>query len=67
MTSAPSCADYRLPCQRRDGHARRKYIDLAQLNKAPFAVEAIARIDALFAVERDIVGLSLVERRKARH
>jgi transposase len=38
-------------------HARRKFFDLARLNKAPIAIEAAARIDGLFAVERDISGL----------
>jgi transposase len=48
-------------------HARRKFFDLARLNKAPIAIEAIARIDALFAIERDINGLSPEERREVRH
>jgi transposase len=47
-------------------HARRKFFDLARLNKAPIAIEAVARIDALFAIERDIVGLSPEERRGGR-
>jgi transposase len=47
-------------------HARRKFFDLARLNKAPIAVEAVARIDALFAIERDINGLSPDERRELR-
>jgi transposase len=47
-------------------HARRKFFDLARLNKAPIAIEAVARIDALFAIEREINGLSPVERRKVR-
>jgi transposase len=38
-------------------HARRKFFDLARLHKAPIATEAVARIDALFAIERDINGL----------
>ena len=37
-------------------HARRKYFDLARIMRAPIAVEAIARIDALFAIERQING-----------
>jgi hypothetical protein len=37
-------------------HARRKFFDLARLNKAPIAIEAVERIDALFAIERDING-----------
>jgi transposase len=48
-------------------HARRKFFDLARLNKAPIAIEAVARIDALFAIERDINGLPPDERRKVRH
>jgi len=48
-------------------HARRKFFDLARLNKAPIAIEAIARIDALFAIERDINGLPPDERRQVRH
>jgi len=47
-------------------HARRKFFDLARLNKAPIAIEAVARIDALFAIERDINGFSPDERCKAR-
>jgi transposase len=43
-------------------HARRKFFDLARLQKAPIAVEAIDRIDALFAVEREINGLTAQER-----
>ncbi|MBI2720151.1 MAG: IS66 family transposase, partial [Rhizobiales bacterium] len=39
-------------------HARRKFFDLARLNKVPIAIEAVARIDALLAIERDINGLS---------
>jgi transposase len=48
-------------------HARRKFFDLARLNKAPIAIEAVARIDALFAIERDINGLPPDERRQVRH
>ena len=48
-------------------HARRKFFDLARLNKAPIAIEAVARIDALFAIERDINGLPPDERRAVRH
>src|SRR5205823_1305894 len=38
-------------------HARRFY-ELAQLKKAPIALEAVQRIDALFAIEREINGVS---------
>jgi transposase len=43
-------------------HARRKYFELARLKKAPIAIEAIERIDALFAIERDINGMKPDER-----
>jgi transposase len=43
-------------------HARRKFFDLARINKAPIASEAVARIDALFAIEREINGLAPKER-----
>ena len=35
-------------------HGRRKFFDLARLSKAPIATEAVKRIDALFAIEREI-------------
>jgi transposase len=47
-------------------HARRKFFDLARLNKAPIAIEAIERIDALFAIERDINGTPPSERARIR-
>jgi transposase len=47
-------------------HARRKFFDLARLQNAPIAVEAVGRIDALFAIEREINGLSAERRRTAR-
>jgi transposase len=43
-------------------HARRKFFDLARINKAPIASEAVARIDALFAIEREINGLTPQQR-----
>lgn len=43
-------------------HARRKFFDLARLQKAPIAVEAVQRIDALFAIEREINGLAPAQR-----
>lgn len=48
-------------------HARRKFFDLARLKKAPIAIEAVKRIDALFAIEREINGASPGERLAARH
>jgi len=37
-------------------HSRRKFFVLADVAKAPLALEAVRRIDALFAIERDING-----------
>jgi transposase len=48
-------------------HARRKFFDLARLAKAPIAMEAVERIDALFAIEREINGLTSQERLAMRH
>jgi transposase len=48
-------------------HARRQFFDLARLDKAPIAIEAVERIDALFAIEREINGLTSQERLAARH
>jgi transposase len=47
-------------------HARRYFFELARLNKAPIGIEAVARIDALFAIEREINGLPPAERRRVR-
>ena len=38
-------------------HARRKFFEVAELTKAPIAIEAVRRIDELFAIEREINGL----------
>jgi transposase len=43
-------------------HGRRKFYVLADVAKAPIAVEAVRRIDAIFAVERDINGRSPEQR-----
>ena len=48
-------------------HARRKFFDLARLDKAPIATEAVERIDALFAIEREINGLTPQERLRVRN
>jgi transposase len=48
-------------------HARRYFFELARLDKAPIAVEAVARIDALFAIEREINGLTPQERAAVRN
>ena len=37
-------------------HARRKLFELARLRKMPIAIEAVRRIDELFAIEREING-----------
>jgi hypothetical protein len=43
-------------------HGRRKFFVLADTAKAPLAFEAVRRIDEIFAVEREINGLSAGER-----
>lgn len=43
-------------------HGRRKFFELAELQKAPVAIEAVRRIDELFAIERDINGRTPDER-----
>ena len=43
-------------------HARRKFFDLARINQAPIASEAVTRIDVLFAIEREINGLTPPQR-----
>ena len=47
-------------------HGRRKLFVLADVAKAPLAIEAVRRIDAVFDVERDINGLALSERHAIR-
>jgi transposase len=47
-------------------HARRKFFDLARLSQAPIAAEAVKRIDVLFAIEREINGLTAPERVRVR-
>lgn len=48
-------------------HARRKFFEIARLKKAPIAIEAIAKIDALFAIEREINGLPAHKRKAVRN
>jgi len=43
-------------------HVRRKFFDLARINQAPIASEAVVRIDALFTIEREINGLAPQQR-----
>ena len=46
--------------------ARRKFFELAELGKAPLAVDAVRRIDAIFTAEREINGQSADWRRAVR-
>ena len=48
-------------------HGRRKFFDLARINKAPIAAEAVERIDVLFAIEREINGMTPPERVRVRN
>ena len=43
-------------------HGRRKFFVLADLKKAPLASEAVRRIDAIFAIEREINGVAAAQR-----
>jgi len=47
-------------------HGRRKLYELARLAKMPIAIEAVRRIDELFAIERDINGLPPDQRVRVR-
>ncbi|MGH7041593.1 MAG: IS66 family transposase [Acetobacteraceae bacterium] len=47
-------------------HGRRKLFVLADVARAPLAIEAVRRIDEIFAVERDINGLSTPQRQAVR-
>jgi len=47
-------------------HGRRNLFKLAEVAKAPLAIEAVRRIDAIFDVEREINGLSAVQRHTIR-
>ena len=49
-------------CRLRWAHARRKFFEIARLKKAPIATEAVAKIDELFAIEREINGLPVQQR-----
>jgi transposase len=48
-------------------HARREFFDLARLQKIPIAIEAVERIDASFAIEREINGKPPAERVRVRN
>jgi transposase len=43
-------------------HGRRKFFKLAEITRAPLAVEAVRRIDAIFDLERAISGKPAAER-----
>ena len=47
-------------------HGRRKFFVLADVGKSPLAAEAVRRIDLIFAIEREINGISAEERLIAR-
>ena len=47
-------------------HGRRHFFELADLRKAPLAIEAVRSIDAIFAIERRINGLPVGDRLAAR-
>jgi transposase len=47
-------------------HVRRKFYELMEANKSPIATEAVARIAALYAIEKEIRGRAPDERRQAR-
>jgi transposase len=47
-------------------HSRRKFFELARLRKMPIAIEAVQRIDVLFAIEREINGKTPAERKAVR-
>ena len=47
-------------------HGRRKLFELARLRKMPIAIEAVRRIDELFAIEREINGLPPEQRLRVR-
>src|SRR5204863_5664558 len=47
-------------------HGRRKFFVLADLRQAPLAIEAVRRIDEIFAVEREINGATPEQRHAVR-
>jgi transposase len=48
-------------------HVRRKFYDLVAAHKSPVATEALERIGALYAIEKEIRGRSPEERREFRN
>ncbi len=63
-------SDARIPCPLTEAlcwaHARRNFFKLADLAKAPLAIEAVRRIDAIFDTERAVNGLPTEQRRAVR-
>lgn len=47
-------------------HARRNFFDLYEAQKSPIAAEALERIEALYAIEREIRGQAADQRRDVR-
>src|SRR5271169_1227465 len=47
-------------------HGRRKFFVLADLRQVPLAIEAVRRIDEIFAVEREINGVGSEQRHAVR-
>ena len=47
-------------------HARRKFYDLYMFDRSPIATEALQRIGALYAIEREIRGMSPAQRARVR-
>jgi transposase len=47
-------------------HGRRNFFVIADTGKAPLAAEAVRRIDAIFAIEREINGIATDDRHTAR-
>jgi transposase len=56
ITGSRHCLE---PCW---AHGRRKLFELAELSRAPLAIEAVRRIDAIFDAERAISGLPVEAR-----
>ena len=47
-------------------HARREFYDLYMVDRSPLAAEAMQRIGALYAIERDLRGTLPVQRARVR-
>jgi transposase len=47
-------------------HGRRDFFHLAKLGKSPISAEIVRRIDEVFAIEREINGAHIDERRAVR-